>query len=58
MTEQIRPLTIEALCAQARDAAERGIPLSEANHHEPGTALWLQFNTAYLHAAAQECEVE
>lgn len=58
MADPIRKLTPGIVLAQAREAAEQGIPLNEANHHEPGTALWLQFNTAYLHAAAQECEVE
>lgn len=57
MADAIRTLTPEVLRAQARDAAECGIPLAEANHHEPGTALWLQFNAAYLQAANTACEV-
>lgn len=54
MAESIRTLTPEALQAQAREAAEQGVPLSEANHHEAGTALWRDFNAAYR--AAVECE--
>ena len=46
----IKPLTPEALRAQAREAAEQHIPLEEANHHEPGTKLWLDFNAAYARA--------
>lgn len=43
----IKPLTPEALRAQAREAAEQHIPLEEANHYEPGTDLWREFNGAY-----------
>lgn len=56
MADQIRTLTPEVLHAQARGAAETGIPLSEANHHEPGTPLWFKFGAAYLQASHQECE--
>lgn len=48
MAEAIRPLTLEALRASARSAAEQGIPLEEAHAHlahEP--ALRLQFDRAY-----------
>lgn len=48
MAEAIRPLTIEALRASARSAAEQGIPLEEAHAHlahEP--ALRAQFDRAY-----------
>jgi len=57
VADAIRSLTPEVLRAKAREAAEQGIPLAEANHHEPGTALWLQFNSAYLQAANTACEV-
>lgn len=59
MADAIRSLTPDVLRAQARDAAEQGIPLAEANHHEPGTPLWFQFGAAYLQhqATEQECEV-
>lgn len=58
MADSIRALTTEVLHAQARDAAERGIPLAEANHHEPGTPMWRLFNNSYRQAAhAVECEV-
>lgn len=58
MAEQIRPLTPEVLHAQAAGAAQHGVPLAEANHHEPGTPLWHLFNNAYRAAAhAADCEV-
>lgn len=58
MADLIRPLTTQVLHSQARTAAEDGVPLVEANHHEPGTPLWHLFNAAYLQAQDQaECEV-
>ena len=57
ITGSIRRLTPEVLHSQARDAAEQGIPLVEANHHEPGSALWHLFNNAYRQAAFNACEV-
>lgn len=53
----IKPLTPEALRAQAREAAEQHIPLEEANPHEYGSALWAEFNRAYagsFYVRAQE----
>ena len=56
ITGSIRRLTPEVLHSQARDAAEQGIPLVEANHHEPGSALWHLFNNFYRHTVHQaEC---
>lgn len=49
----IKPLTPEALRAQAREAAEQHIPLSEANHHEFGSKLWSEFNSAYAEARCE-----
>ena len=49
----ITELTPERLRAQAREAAEQHIPLEEANHHEPGTKLWRQFNGAYYSACRE-----
>lgn len=46
----ILTLTAERLRAQAREAAEQHIPLNEANHHEPGSNLWREFNGAYYAA--------
>lgn len=46
----ITPLTSETLRAQAREAALQHVPLDEANHHEPGTDLWREFNGEYLRA--------
>lgn len=53
MAEPIRPLTEDSLRASARAAAEQGIPLAEANHFEPGSHLWLQFNAFYRQHADQ-----
>lgn len=44
----IQLLTLETLRAQAREAAEQHIPLEEANDHEHGSALWAEFNRAYV----------
>lgn len=44
----ITELTPERLRAQAREAAEQHIPLEEANHYEHGSALWAEFNRAYM----------
>ncbi|GKS91195.1 hypothetical protein [Acidovorax sp. SUPP2539] len=52
----IFPLTTAVLQQHARDAAEQGVPLAEANHYEPGSALWSEFNAAYAKALG-ECEV-
>ncbi len=49
----ILELTGERLRAQAREAAEQHIPLEQANHHEPHTNLWREFNSAY-YAACRE----
>lgn len=58
MVDQIRYLTPAVLHAQARAAAEQGVPLVQANHHEPGTQLWHLFNNAYRQAVhTAECEV-
>lgn len=60
----VRPLTPATLLAQAQQAAAQHIPLREANHHEPGSELWVQFNRAYgeretvLHARRQRLQVE
>jgi len=43
----IQPLTPEALRAAAREAAEQHIPITEANHHTPGSQHWKDFNKAY-----------
>lgn len=43
----ILELTEERLRAQAREAAEQHIPITEANHYTPGSKLWVEFNTAY-----------
>ena len=50
----IRRLTPEVLRKAAREAAEQHIPLDEANHYEPGSSLWHQFNAAYAEAEALE----
>lgn len=50
-------LTPEVLHVQAAHAAEQGIPLVEANHHEPESVLWHLFNNAYRQAAFNACEV-
>lgn len=48
MAEAIRPLTLEALRASARAAAEQGIPLEEARAHlEHDPVLRAQFDLAY-----------
>ena len=48
MAEAIRPLTTEALRAQAREAAEHCIPLEEAHAHlAHDTELRAQFDKAY-----------
>lgn len=52
MDATISKLTPEALQQQAREAAEQGIPLAEANHHERGGLLWFRFNAAYRAALA------
>ena len=57
MADAIRPLTPEVLHSQAAAAAEAGVPLVEANHHEVGTPLWHLFNNAYRQAQQCECEV-
>lgn len=60
----IRPLTPEALRTQAQQAAAQHVPLREANHYEPGSELWVQFNRAYgeaetrLHARRQRTGAE
>lgn len=46
----ILELTEDRLRAQAREAAEQHIPLEQANHHEPHTKLWREFNGAYYAA--------
>lgn len=46
----IQPLTPSALRAVAHEAAQQRIPVEEANHHEPGTDLWVDFNRAYAMA--------
>lgn len=46
-TTTIQRLTPEALRAAAQAAAAQHIPLIEANHYEPGSDLWAQFNEAY-----------
>lgn len=56
MAEPIQVLTPSLLRAQAAEAAGAGIPLAEANHHEPGTPLWHQFNAAYAAAQIHESE--
>lgn len=43
----IERLTPEILHAAAQWAAALHIPLAEANHYEPGSNLWAQFNQAY-----------
>lgn len=53
MVDAIRPLTIKELRANARAAAEQNIPHDEANHHEPGSQLWLVFREEY-HDAVME----
>ncbi len=58
MDATISKLTPETLQQQAREAAEQGIPLSEANHHEQGSLLWFRFNTAYRAAARAAQAVE
>ena len=56
MADQIQILTPAVLHAQARGAAEQGVPLCQANHHEAGTPLWHLFNNAYRQAVnAAEC---
>ena len=50
----IRRLTPEVLRSAAQEAAEQRIPLEEANHYEPGSPLWHQFNAAYAEAEALE----
>lgn len=52
----IQPLTLSALRAAAQEAALQHIPLEEANHHEPVTGLWADFNRAY--AMAEEVSYE
>lgn len=52
----IRPLTESDLRAAAQEAAQQRIPMDEANHHEPGTQLWEDFNRAYVAAYAVEVE--
>lgn len=48
MADAIRPLTTEALRAQAREAAEHCIPLEEAHAHlAHDTELRAQFDRAY-----------
>lgn len=48
MAEAIRPLTTEALRAQAREAAEHCIPLEEARAHlAHDPVLRAQFDRAY-----------
>lgn len=54
---EIRPLTTEALLAAARTAAELHQTRDEANHYEPGSDLWHQFNDA-LRAAEAELHAE
>ena len=50
----IQPLTPSALRAAAQEAALQHIPLEEANHHEPVTDLWADFNRAYAEAMELE----
>lgn len=57
MFESICRLTPVVLHSQATQAAEQGVPLVEANHHEPGSPLWHLFNNAYRQAAFDACEV-
>lgn len=47
MAEAIRPLTIKALRASARAAAEQHIPLREANDFCQDTDHWNTFNSEY-----------
>lgn len=54
MATTIQKLTPELLRAQAIAAADQHIPVREANHFEPGSREWAQFNTAY---AARERDV-
>lgn len=43
--------------AAASRAADAGMPLSEANPHQPGTPQWHLFNNAYRQAVhCAECE--
>ena len=53
MTQQIRPLTTADIKAMAREAAEHGTPLKDANHFTPGTPGWKLFNEAYQAREAQ-----
>lgn len=46
----ITTLTPESLRAAARTAAELHQSRAEANHYEPGTDLWHQFNDAFREA--------
>lgn len=57
MFESIRSLTPAVLHIQAAQAAEQGVPLVEANHHELDTPLWHLFNNAYRQAAFDAYEV-
>ncbi|MFN9473778.1 hypothetical protein [Acidovorax sp.] len=50
----LQRLTPDVLRAAAQSAAAQHIPLAEANHHEPGTVLWAQFNEAYAACLGQE----
>ncbi len=54
MGHTLQRLTPDLLRAAAQSAAAQHIPLAEANHHEPGTALWAQFNEAYAAWPQQE----
>lgn len=47
MASTIQKLTPELLRQQAQAAADQHIPVREANHFEPGSREWAQFNTAY-----------
>jgi hypothetical protein len=46
----ITTLTPESLRAAAKQAAEQHQTREEANHYEPGTDLWHQFNDAFREA--------
>lgn len=50
----IRELTPELLKQQAREAADQHIPLTEANHHTPGSQHWKDFNKAYREVSGMQ----
>ena len=53
MKHHIREITDDEIKAMARDAAEHGTPLEDANYFTPLSEGWMAFNLAYRNREAE-----